>query len=267
MMRKSVHFLPVLLVALLSKSAVKSDTVSELHKIVLMIKECLSNDTFPVVCLKERALESLNRTLFIEEPIMVGFLRIEKNPEYKWNNYKSETLPNEIAQRSVILNEAIYQKLEQFFKSRTIKLNIDEAVEGRKSGSGGGGGGGGKGKGVMMMMGAAAACVGAGMMVGKMGMMAMTALMLSKISLLLSAIMILKKSKGGGGGGDEKEKQIKIVYATTGGGGGGGGGDWNGKGGGGGGGGWHRSIGHDPQIIAYKGQVPLDENGKVYEGY
>ncbi|XP_066247901.1 uncharacterized protein [Euwallacea similis] len=263
MMCKSTQFLTVLLVALLSKTGVKSDTVSELYKIVLMIKKCLANDTFPAVCLKERALESLNRTLFIEEPIMVGFLRIEKNPEYEWNNYKSEALPNQIAQRSVMLNEALYQKLEQFFKSRTIKLNIDEAVEGRKSGAGGGGGGGGKGKGVMMMMGAAAACVGAGMMVGKMGMMAMTALMLSKISLLLSAIIILKKFKGGGGGGDEKEKQIKIVYATT----SGGGGDWNGKGGGGGGGGWHRSIDHDPQIIAYKGQVPSDERSSVYEGY
>lgn len=114
----------------LSKVSAKSDTVTELYKIVLMIKECLSHDKYPAVCLKERALEALNQTVYIDEPINFGFVRVEKNPEYDWNSSKSDTLPTEIAQRSLVLNDALYDKLEEFFRSRTIKLNVDDAVEG-----------------------------------------------------------------------------------------------------------------------------------------
>ncbi|KAL1494626.1 hypothetical protein ABEB36_010196 [Hypothenemus hampei] len=241
----------------------KSGTISDLYKIVVSIKQCLS-DKYPAVCLKERALEALNETVYLDEPILIGYIRVERNLDYNWNNTKNEPLPDAISKRSIVLNDALFDKLQEFLKSRTIKLNVDEAIEGRKKGGGGGGGGGsgGKGKG-MMMMAAAAACMGAGMMVGKMGMMAMAAMMLSKISLLLSVIMLLKKSKGGGGGDEGKDKQIKIIYATS-----GGGGDYGKGGGGGGSGGWHRSINQDPQTITYKAHIPQDVNANViYEGY
>ncbi|KAH1017417.1 hypothetical protein HUJ05_008060 [Dendroctonus ponderosae] len=260
-------FVLVFVSLLFSTVTARSDTIAELYKIVVSIKQCLVLK-YPAVCLKERALKALNDTIFVDEPIYLGYIRIEKNRDFDWNSTKNDGLPNEISKRSIVLNDALYDKIQEFFKSRTIKLNVDEAIEGnvlgRKKGGGGGGGGGGKdkGQGAMMMVGAAAACVYAGMMAGKMGMMAMAAMMMSKISLLLSAIMLLKKSKGGGGGDDSKEKQIKIVYATTG---GGGGGDY-GKGGGGGG--WHRSLNHDPHTISYRAQIPQDANPNVvYEGY
>ncbi|CAG9760719.1 unnamed protein product [Ceutorhynchus assimilis] len=256
MQRAVIIFLATIFLSVNGISA-DTDTISELYEIAVTVKKCLSNK-HPVVCLKEKALDALNETVFTDEPIIIGYIRIEKNDEYDWNKTRDSALPNEITKRSLLLNDALYEKLQDFFKSRTIRFNIDEAVEGRKKGGGGGKGG---GKGMMM---AAAACVGAGMMVGKMGMMAMAAMMMSKLSLLLSAIMMLKKSKGGGGD-ESKEKQIKIIYATT----SGGGGDYGkGGGGGGGGGGWHRSLNHEPQTITYRAHIPSDANANVvYEGY
>ncbi|XP_050304681.1 uncharacterized protein LOC126742152 isoform X2 [Anthonomus grandis grandis] len=251
------------LVTILCNASTDSSTAVEIYHIAVTIRQCLTQK-YPGLCLKERALEALNETVYMDEPIVIGILRIEKNSDYNWNSTQvGPVLPNEISRRSIVLNDALYDKIKEYFKSRTIRLNVDEAFEGRKKGGGGGGGMmGGKGKGGMMLM--AAACMGTGMMMGKMGMMAMAAMMMSKIALLLSAIMMLKKSKGGGD--DEgKEKQIKIVYATT----SGGGGDYGkGGGGGGGGGGWHRSMtnSHEPQTITYRAQIPQDASANiVYE--
>lgn len=91
----------------------------------------------------------------------------------------------------------------------------------------------------------------ANMVMGKMALMSGSALMIAKISLLLSIIMLIKKMQEKGGG-EEKH----IVYADSGHGGGGGGY-------GGGGGGWHRSL-DDGHNIAYKGHwgpSPTTENG------
>lgn len=119
-----------LLTLFLSEVSAKSDTISELYKIAVSVKECLSNK-YPAVCLKERALEAINETIFLDEPIMIGYIRIEKNHDYDWNKTKEDVLPNEISKRSIVLNNALYDKLQNFFKSRTIKLNVDEAIEGK----------------------------------------------------------------------------------------------------------------------------------------
>lgn len=119
-----------LLTLFLSEVSAKSDTISELYKIAVSVKECLSNK-YPAVCLKERALEAINETIFLDEPIMIGYIRIEKNHDYDWNKTKEDVLPNEISKRSIVLNNALYDKLQDFFKSRTIKLNVDEAIEGK----------------------------------------------------------------------------------------------------------------------------------------
>lgn len=115
---------------LFSTVAARSDTIAELYKIVVSIKQCLVLK-YPAVCLKERALKALNDTIFVDEPIYLGYIRIEKNRDYDWNSTKNDGLPNEISKRSIVLNDALYDKIQEFFKSRTIKLNVDEAIEGR----------------------------------------------------------------------------------------------------------------------------------------
>ncbi|XP_060529150.1 uncharacterized protein LOC132703728 [Cylas formicarius] len=247
-------YLKYLVVATLV-AIVKSEKSSVVYRAVAVLQKCLASK-YPLVCLKERAVDSLNRRILSEEPITLGFFRIEKNRDYNWNFTFKDDLPRDLSKRSTKLSNVLASKISEFINSRTIRFDLGDTFEGRGKGGKGGGLKDG-GKGVMM----AAACMGAGAMVGKMGMMAAGAMMMSKLSLLMSLLMVLKKMAGGGGGGEEKEKQIKIVYAATGGG-NGGGGDY-GKGGGGGG--WHRSLNYEPHI-AYRGHAPENPN-VVYEGY
>nr|CAH7742927.1 unnamed protein product [Callosobruchus chinensis] len=223
----------VLLVSLGSSA----QNVTDLLKGVATYKDCFTSKD-PTICLKERALIALNETIMDDRPIVVGFLEIQKNPDYFAEKNDTEILPPEGSQRSIMLSDALVQKVQDFFKSRTVRVNLSNAFEARKKGGGGGGGGGGKSKGMMMAV-AGMAAVAVNMVMGKMMVMAGSALMIAKIALLLSIIMIIKKMQEKGGG-EEKH----VVYADSGHGGGGGGY-------GGGGGGWHRSI-DDPQNLVYK---------------
>ncbi|XP_056635946.1 uncharacterized protein LOC130444691 [Diorhabda sublineata] len=208
-------------------------------------KECFYNKS-PGLCIKEKTLTALNESIMDERPIYFGLFEIKKNPDYFLNQTTDLDTGEGIA-RSEKLSDALMQKFEQFLKSRSIKLNLSNAFEGRKGGGGGGGGGGKKGGGgggggsliILAICGMGAMMVN--MVMGKMAMMAGSALMIAKVSLLLSLIMLVKKMQEKGGGGEEKH----IVYADA--------GHSHGGGGYGGGGGWHRSL-DDAQNIVYKGQ-------------
>ncbi|CAH2013987.1 unnamed protein product [Acanthoscelides obtectus] len=230
----------VYLVLLISVGSLTAQNVTDILKGVATYKDCF-NTKDPASCLKEKALAALNETIMDDRPIVVGFMEIQKNPNYFAEKNGTEVIPEEGSGRSILLSNALVDKIMEFVKSRTVRVNLNNAFEARKKGGGGGGGGGkGGGKG-MMMVAAGMAAVAVNMMMGKMMVMAGSALMIAKIALLLSIIMIIKKMQEKGGG-EEKH----VVYADSGHGGGGGGG-----GGYGGGGGWHRSI-DDPQNMVYK---------------
>ncbi|XP_072389922.1 uncharacterized protein [Diabrotica undecimpunctata] len=241
-----MHFKLLSLVLILNfqKSAL-SQNATDFWKGVTVYKECFYKK-YPGVCLKEKALHALNETILDDKPIVIGFLEIQKNTDYFVNKTDENALPEEETARSAKLSDALMDKIDEFFKSRTVKLNLSNAFEARKGGMGGGK----KGGGNMAMM--AVAGMGAmmvNMFMGKMAMMAGSALMIAKISMLLSLIMLIKKMQGkGDGGGEEKH----IVYADSG----------HSHGGGGyGGGGWHRSL-EDPHNIIYKGQwTASSDNG------
>ncbi|XP_050509082.1 uncharacterized protein LOC126886257 [Diabrotica virgifera virgifera] len=238
-----MHFKLLSLVLILNfqKSAL-SQNATDFWKGVTIYKECF-HKKYPGVCLKEKALHALNETIMDDRPIVIGFLEIQKNTDYFVNHTDEDALPEEETARSAKLSDALMDKIDEFFKSRTIKLNLSNAFEGM-------GGGKMKGGGNMMMMAVAGMCaMMANMFMGKMAMMAGSALMISKISMLLSLIMLIKKMQGkGDSGGEEKH----IVYADSG----------HSHGGGGyGGGGWHRSL-EDPHNIIYKGQwTASSDNG------
>ncbi|KAG5876222.1 hypothetical protein JTB14_011665 [Gonioctena quinquepunctata] len=235
------------LVLLLSiERCVKSQNITDFLNGISAYKKCFY-EKHPSVCLKKKALEALKETIIDDRPITIGFLEIQKNPDYFVNKTELENLPEEATERSGKLSDVLMEKIDEFLKSRTVKLNLSNAFEGRK---GGGGGGGKKGGGNMAMMAAAGMCaMMANMVMGKMALMAGSALMIAKVSLLLSLVMLLKKMQEKGGGGEEKH----IVYADS--------GHSHGGGYGGGGGGWHRSL-EDPHNIIYKGQwTASSDNG------
>ncbi|XP_018577674.1 uncharacterized protein LOC108915986 [Anoplophora glabripennis] len=240
----------LVLLLIISYNAVSAQNVSDILKSVVVFRGCLKHK-HSVVCMKEKALEILNETIMNDNPMHIGFLEIQRNPDFFINSTENEVLPREASERSSRLSDIILNKIEQFFKSRTVKLNLSDAFEGRKGGGGGGGGGGkgGKGGAMAMMAIAGMGAMMANMMMGKMALMSGSALMIAKISLILSIIMIVKKMQGSGGGGGEEKH---IVYATS---------SDSGHSHGGGGG-WHRSL-EDAQNIVYRGQwgPSSSENG------
>ncbi|XP_017778916.1 PREDICTED: uncharacterized protein LOC108564365 [Nicrophorus vespilloides] len=195
------------------------------------IRGCLTHDG-PVVCLKERALDVLNETIMSDKPMsLYGIVDVVKDPGYK-ASVDVEDLPRDLASRNLKLNEMIYDKVEEFFASRSLSLNLGNIIEGRGKKD--------KKGGMLMMGGLAMAGMMAQMFMGKIAFMAGAALLVAKLALLLSTIIGFKKLSGGSGGGGESSH---VVYATSGG--DSGYGHSHGGGGGGGGGGWHRSLAGD----------------------
>lgn len=109
---------------------VSTQNVSDLLKSITVFRGCLKNKQ-SVMCMKEKVVEILNETILNDNPIRVGFLEILKNPDYFINTTENEILPRETSERSSKLTDIILHKIEQFFKSRTLKLNLSNAFEGK----------------------------------------------------------------------------------------------------------------------------------------
>ncbi|CAH0555722.1 unnamed protein product [Brassicogethes aeneus] len=270
--RACVKLLFTLLVIIIdTHHAVSADqNFSLLLENVNNFKKCLG-DKYPIMCFKERALDVLNETIMSDAPItFIDGLIIERNPEYIPDTIEEQNLPSEASARSSKLSNILHEMIEDFFKSRTLKVNLAPQFEGRdiehsyedsdcndnendkKSRKKGGGGG--KGKGGMMMMGMIGmGCMMAQMMMGKVAFMAGAALIIAKIALILATMGGMKKMSGGGG------SDTHVVWAAP------AGGDGHSHGGGGGGGGgWHRSIdAADNSRLAYSAQITENQ----FSGY
>ncbi|KAI4461709.1 hypothetical protein MML48_5g00002976 [Holotrichia oblita] len=239
------------------------------------VRDCLSSNN-SAICVKEETLDLLNETIYSDEPIrLLGNINISRNKEYI-PEFKQEAMPLEASQRSLVLNDAILSRIEDFFKSRLIQFKIadssegiidivgytnivhkkhtnDNSVSARKGGGGGfggGGGGGGKkggGSGVLVLIGVAMAGVLSQLFMGKIALVAGAALLMSKIALMITLLSSLKKSSGDGGG----KESAHVVYTSS-------GGDSYSHSHGG----WHRSLthGNDPQQLAYNGYVQTNTN-------
>ncbi|XP_028128243.1 uncharacterized protein LOC114324577 [Diabrotica virgifera virgifera] len=118
------------------------------------------------------------------------------------------------------LDAFLVKKVQGFFTSHSVKLNLfdaESAESARKGGGGGGGGGGKKGGGGLGLIFAAAAMMKSTLLalaLGALAALAGKALMTGLISLLLSAIIGLK-SLSGGGGKTTYEVVSKPVYTHS----------------------------------------------------
>lgn len=89
------------------------------------------------MCLKEKVVVALNETIQDDRPIVIGFLEIQKNPIYFANKIDNNVtdgtkLPATATERG--LGDTLMDKLTEFFKSRTLKVNLSNAFEGKPNG-------------------------------------------------------------------------------------------------------------------------------------
>lgn len=126
-----MHFRILSLVLILSLQKFgKTQNVTDFWKGLYFYKECFYKK-YPGVCLKERTLEALNETILDDRTIFLGFLEIQKNPDYNFNKTEDEDLPEEETERNLKLSDVLMDKIDEFLKSRTIRLNLSNAFEGR----------------------------------------------------------------------------------------------------------------------------------------
>lgn len=96
------------------------------------LKDCLSAKN-AVVCLKEEALNAINETIYSDKPItLYEMVDIVKDPQYISNN-TNEALPEDMDLRSAKLNELLFEKLDEFFSTRTVQLNLNSVIEGESN--------------------------------------------------------------------------------------------------------------------------------------
>ncbi|GLV32667.1 hypothetical protein CBL_00626 [Carabus blaptoides fortunei] len=232
----SVQILSIVLVLLLLQENNAQDI-----SILRSVRECLRTNS-SMVCLKEKALRIIDEAMVSDKPLKVSdYVDIVKDPNFQPDKSNLQVLPKDLKQRSEKLNDMLVKKVDEFFESRTIKFNLANVFDEGRAKKGGK-----KGGGMLMMAGLAMAGMMAQMAMGKIAMMAGAALMISKMALLMSSIIGLKKLVGSSGGSDSH-----VVYASS------GGGDH-----GGGGGGWHRSLNQDEEasVLAYRSYSQNENN-------
>lgn len=97
--------------------------------VIKRIRECFTQE-HTALCLKEKALDVINETIISDKPFNIyGLVDIIKDPSYK-QNITEEYLPTDINQRSDAINQMLYDKVEEFVESRSMKINLANIFEG-----------------------------------------------------------------------------------------------------------------------------------------
>lgn len=123
-----------LVILLLVSSTVLVNSMSDVLKFLTKNKKCFQQK-HPLLCLKDKVIVALNETILDDRPIAIGFVEIQKNPSYfKSNGTLNDTeetgLSATVTGRTYSLKESLMDKIVEFFKSRTLKVNLSNAFEG-----------------------------------------------------------------------------------------------------------------------------------------
>lgn len=221
----------LLLVALLGLARAQEDSVFDkgYRAAYRVYEDCQQRNVGVSACLKKKAINFFDRIGRIDSMPISENLELVKSGEFEPVANVSEleaTLGRAGASRDDVLNDILLERVSSLMNSFNVQIRLPKTspTELKRSMEEGRG----KMKKMMgmMMMGMAmkmAAMVPLAM--GVLFLLAGKALIISKIALVLSMIIGLKKllSKQGGGGGDHGH-------------------GWQSGGGGGGGGGWDRSL-------------------------
>ncbi|XP_031847317.1 uncharacterized protein LOC116433402 [Nomia melanderi] len=174
-------------------------------------------------CLKKRALEILDSAIRDETVYVLNdYVSIARDPASA--NRTADRAFKEENATELTIDQKLDNKFHEYLASRSVQLTIPgDAFQGRKKKD--------KGYGALLMGALAVGAMMAQLAYGKIAFLAGTALLTSKIALVLSAIIGLKKLVSNQGGGGHE-----VIYAT--------GSEHHGSYGGGysGGGGWQRTL-------------------------
>lgn len=117
-----------ILASLLVKSS--ASIHPKIYRTINSFRKCLVSG-YPLLCVKEAGLDIVNETLVHDKPMLFyDMIEIGRNPNYMINNTIDEELPRDLEARSIKLDEILHDKIESYFKSRTIKFIMAPAVEG-----------------------------------------------------------------------------------------------------------------------------------------
>lgn len=120
---------------LLVSNVVLGSGMSDVLKFLAKYKKCF-HQKYPMACLKEKVIVALNETILDDRPIVVGFVEIQKNPTYfsgnnvSLNSTDATNVSLDATERSFSLTDTVMDKIVEFFKSRTLKVNLANAFEG-----------------------------------------------------------------------------------------------------------------------------------------
>lgn len=198
-----------LVVAVVNSAATKDDM--GLRSVMRIYEECRRSDGF-VPCLKKKAILFFDRAARMENIPLIDGVDVVKTSEPEVSPVSEKemeaTLPRNLQDKDEALSEMLWNRIAAFANSRTIQLSLPKmtgkelnqgVVEGR-----------GKMKKMMGMMAMGFAMKMAAMVplaIAGLFVLAGKALIVSKVALLLSGIIALKKliqaKNSGGGGGHE----------------------------------------------------------------
>ncbi|KAL0277512.1 UNVERIFIED_CONTAM: hypothetical protein PYX00_004764 [Menopon gallinae] len=223
----------VFLLAAVACLAAAEEDDGNVKLMMKLVTECGRKDEFGV-CLKMRALTFLDKLVRLKEPVFVtDYVKLVRDPKATEEGASEGTgpepgagallknltvsgrslteseldavLPRSADERESKLDELLWEKVKSLFAKRSIQLSVPTSVfEGRGDK---GGKGGKKGMGGMMMMLGMMKAMMMKMFLAKIALIAGKALIVAKISLVISLIMILKKWASGG-------HHSEVIYAS-----------------------------------------------------
>lgn len=98
--------------------------------ILRSIRECIRSNS-SIVCLKERALKIIDEAVASDQPLqLTEYVDIVRDPSYQMNLTEEESLPRSLKERSEKLTDLLSRRVDEFFESRTLKLNLAKVFEG-----------------------------------------------------------------------------------------------------------------------------------------
>ncbi|RZB41620.1 osiris-like protein [Asbolus verrucosus] len=191
-----------------------SSYFSDLNYVYKVYQECAAKDLAP--CLKLKLISAIDRVArnYAELSIFDGIAFV-KDPKASVNEIKTEeeieaTLPRALNERDTALNTIITDKITNFFDTHTLQVKLPSASEiqrsfseeGRKKG-------GKKGSGLLILP-----LILGGTLIplalGALALLAGKALIVSKLALVLAAIIGIKKLLSGSSGGHDSGHEVVV---------------------------------------------------------
>jgi len=205
-------------------SEAPSSYISDLRYVYKVYQECAATDLSP--CLKLKLVTAMDRAFrsYSEVPLMEGITFVKDSKVQVETTPKTEaeleaSLPRTLSDREDALNTMIAEKVSTFFDTHSLQIKLPTASELQRSLSAEEGRGKKKKMGGLLLLPLVLGGTLIPLALGALALLAGKALIVSKLALVLAAIIGLKKLLGGGhSGGHDSGHEVVVANAGHGGG-------------------------------------------------